>query len=68
MTDAREPDVTSLADSIIGAEKQRVHPRARPDHPNPVGGFANALYPVRGYILIAALVLIPMFVLVSILT
>ena len=68
MTDARESDAASLADTIIGAEKRPVHPRDCADHPNPAGGFANALYPVRGYILIAALMLIPVLVLVSLLT
>lgn len=67
VTDKPDPDVTSLADGILGAERHPVHSRTRPDHPNPVGGFANILYPVRGYILIAALVLIPVFVLVSVL-
>jgi hypothetical protein len=67
MTDAPEPDVPSLAGSILGAEKRPVHPRGRAEHPNPVGGFAGILYPVRGYLLLAALVLIPVLVLVSIL-
>ena len=68
MTDAPEPDVASLAGQIIGAEKRPVHPGADADYPNPVGGFANILYPVRGYILLAAAVLIPVLVAVSILT
>jgi hypothetical protein len=68
MTDTPEPDVADLSGQIIGAEKRPVHPRAKADYPNPVGGFANILYPVRGYILLAAIVLIPVLVIVSILT
>ena len=68
MTDAQEPDVADLSSQIIGAERRPVHPRAEADYPNPGGGFANILYPVRGYILLAALVLIPVLVIVSILT
>ena len=67
MTDAPKRDAASLAGEIIGAEKRPVHPHANPDHPNAVGGFANILYPVRGYILLA-LVLMPVLVIVSILT
>lgn len=68
MTDAQEPDVADLSSQIIGAEKRPVHPRAEADYPTPVGGFANILYPVRGYILLAAIVLIPVLVVISILT
>ena len=68
MTDARDSDAAMLAGSIIGAEKRPVHARDSADQPNPVGGFANALYRVRGYILIAALLLTPVLVLVSLLT
>ena len=67
MTDPPESDPASLAADIISAEKRPIHERAKADLPNPVGGFANILYPVRGYILLAAIVLIPVLVLVSIL-
>jgi hypothetical protein len=68
VTEAPEPDAASLAGEIIGAERRPVHPPVKADFPNPVGGFGNILYPVRGYILIAAVVLIPVLVLISILT
>ena len=68
MTDAPEPDAASLSGDIIAAEKRPVHRRAKADFPNPVGGYANILYPVRGYILLAAVMLIPVLILVSILT
>ena len=45
-----------------------MHPPTEADFPNPASGFENILYPVRGYILLAAVVLIPVLVLVSILT
>ena len=68
MTDAPTPDAAARAGEIIGADRRPVHPPAEADFPNPVGGFANILYPVRGYILLAAVVLIPVCVVVSILT
>jgi hypothetical protein len=68
MKDSPEPDPASLAAEIIGADRQPVQPPAKADFPNPVGGYANLLYPLRGYILLAALVLIPILVLVSILS
>ena len=67
MTNVPERDAARLVEEIVGAEKQPVHPPAKADFPNAVGGFANILYPVRGYILLAAAVLIPVLVLVSIL-
>jgi hypothetical protein len=68
VTETPKPDAASLSAEIIGAERRPVHPPAKADFPNPVGGFANILYPVRRYILLAAIVLIPVLVLVSILT
>jgi hypothetical protein len=68
MTQSPDPDAASLAEGIIGAEQRPVHPPARADFPNPVGGFANILYPVRGYVLLAAVILLPVLVLVSILS
>ena len=68
VTERPEPDAASLAAEIIGADRQPVHSRAKADFPNPVGGFGNIFYPVRGYILLAAVVLIPVLMLVSMLT